>query len=243
MTANTQAETICLHYQVPEGIQFDGAALNKAIASNIGLCLALDMPNDNVPRDHCSIFHDSYMPCENKAKSRAKQWCYYATNIGGKPAKDSKSWFNDLTTDLVSVTVTHSKNQKLSPATQELIVDLTATTHMSSTASEGLDAASSLPTPPPQRLPTTLPTSLMTTKQPTDPIVIPPAEQFCWLLTEAAMLFVPKKNKTVLEGINAQITILQEANKTHVSYLNVLDRGEEEKPSTKTHLHHIKCGQ
>jgi len=34
---------------------------------------------------------------------------YYATNIGGKPAKDSKSWFNDLTTDLVSVTVTYSK--------------------------------------------------------------------------------------------------------------------------------------
>ena len=76
---------------------------------NIGLCLALDMPEDNVPRDHCGIFCDSYKPHENKAKSRAKQWCYYATNIGGEPAKDSKSWFNDLTTDLVIVTVTHSK--------------------------------------------------------------------------------------------------------------------------------------
>ena len=95
MTANTWAESICLHYEVPEGIQFNGTAANKAIASNIGLCLALDMPKDNVPRDHCGIFHDSYKPHKNKAKSRAKQWRYYAINIGGKPAKDSKSWFSD----------------------------------------------------------------------------------------------------------------------------------------------------
>jgi len=146
MTANTWAESICLHYQVPEGIQFDGTALNKAITSNIGLCLALDMPKDNIPRDHCGIFCDSYKPCENKAKLRAKQWCYYATNIGGKPAKDTKSWFNGLTTDLVSDTVTCSKKQKLSPATEDLIVDLNTTTGklscMSSAASEGVDAAS-----------------------------------------------------------------------------------------------------
>ena len=56
MTANTWAESICLNYQLPEGIQFDGTALNKAITSSIVLCLALDTPKDNVPRDHCSIF-------------------------------------------------------------------------------------------------------------------------------------------------------------------------------------------
>jgi len=109
MTSNTWAESICLHYQVPEGIHFDGAAHYKAATSNIGLCLALDTPKDNVSRDHCSIFCDSYKPSEHKARSRAKLWCYYATNIEGKPAKDSKTWFNDLTTDLVSVTATHSK--------------------------------------------------------------------------------------------------------------------------------------
>ena len=95
---------------------------------------------------------------------------------------------------------------------------------MSYTASEGVDAASMLPTPPPQRPPATPPTPPMTTKQPTNPIVIPPAKQFYWVSAEAAELFVPKENEAVLEGINA-LTILQKANKMNVRNLNVLDEG------------------
>ena len=44
-----------------------------------------------------------------------------------------------------------------------------------------------------------------------------------WLSTEARKLFAPKGSETVLEGIDAQIKILQEANEMHISYQNVLD--------------------
>jgi hypothetical protein len=44
-----------------------------------------------------------------------------------------------------------------------------------------------------------------------------------WLSPEARKLFAPKGNENVLEGIDAQIKILQEANEMHMSYQNVLE--------------------
>jgi hypothetical protein len=44
-----------------------------------------------------------------------------------------------------------------------------------------------------------------------------------WLSTEARKLFAPRGSETVLEGIDAQIKILQEANEMHMSNQNVLD--------------------
>ncbi len=44
-----------------------------------------------------------------------------------------------------------------------------------------------------------------------------------WLSTEARKFSAPKGSETLLEGIDAQIKILQEANEMHISYQNVLD--------------------
>jgi len=88
MTADTWADAICLHYQLSEGIPFDGIALSRAIASNIGLCLAMDAPKDNIKSDHCGVFHDHFKP--TTAKSKKNVWCYYATIRGGKPPNDKR---------------------------------------------------------------------------------------------------------------------------------------------------------
>jgi len=56
MTADTWADAICLHYQLSEGIAFDGTALSTVIASNISLCLAVDSPKDDIKSDHCGVF-------------------------------------------------------------------------------------------------------------------------------------------------------------------------------------------
>jgi hypothetical protein len=50
-----------------------------------------------------------------------------------------------------------------------------------------------------------------------------PSEHTYWLSAEARKLFAPKGSETVLEGIYAQIKILQEANEMHMSHQNVLD--------------------
>jgi len=70
MTANTWADTICLHYHLSKGIVFDGTALSRAIAPNIGLCLAMDAPKDNIKTNHCGIFHDHFKPTMATAKKR-----------------------------------------------------------------------------------------------------------------------------------------------------------------------------
>jgi len=69
MTAKTWAESICLHYQLPKALKFNGASLNHAISSNNGLCLAMDVAKDNVPLDHCGMFCTSYKPV-SKASTR-----------------------------------------------------------------------------------------------------------------------------------------------------------------------------
>ena len=69
MTAETWAESICRHYQLPKALKFNGASLNHAISSNNGLCLAMDVAKDNVPLDHCGMFCTSYKPV-SKASTR-----------------------------------------------------------------------------------------------------------------------------------------------------------------------------
>jgi hypothetical protein len=44
-----------------------------------------------------------------------------------------------------------------------------------------------------------------------------------WLSTEARKLSAPKGSEAVLDGVDDQIKILQEANEMHKSYQNVLD--------------------
>jgi hypothetical protein len=44
-----------------------------------------------------------------------------------------------------------------------------------------------------------------------------------WLSIKAKKLFASRKHETVFEGIFAQIDILIEANKMHMSYLEVID--------------------
>ena len=44
-----------------------------------------------------------------------------------------------------------------------------------------------------------------------------------WQSTEAAKLFVPKNNETMLKAVEKQTEILKSVNKTETSYLNILD--------------------
>jgi len=69
MTADTWADAICLHYQLSKGIVFDGTALSRAIASNIGLCLAMDVPKDNISQTIVVFFvTTSSPPWQNQRK-------------------------------------------------------------------------------------------------------------------------------------------------------------------------------
>jgi len=108
-----------------------------------------------------------------------------------------------------------SKKLKLQPKTGELL-------HLSSMASEGGDATSSLPNvllPP--SLPPRPPLSLQPSPWPSPPIVV------YWQSPEVKKLFNLKQGETVLEALNNQIKKLQSTNKSSSAYLNVIQNVEE----------------
>ena len=51
-------------------------------------------------------------------------WCYYDTAKEKKPPNQNKTWFQDLSMELLSKTLTHSNKRKLLPAMEECIVNL-----------------------------------------------------------------------------------------------------------------------
>ena len=189
MSVDTWVELIKHHYSLNDSLSFTGNQLLKALSSkqHRHLFTLMDADQSNVPKDHVSIFHDKYWPWT----STKCIYCFYATLKGNKPIKTEKPWFEnvDLALDLLNKHQTWrqqeqqqlekntidlagsmqdqppSKKWKLQPKTGELSC-------MSSMASEGGDAASSLPNP---LLPPSLPLSLQPSQwpslQPSPPIV------------------------------------------------------------------------
>jgi hypothetical protein len=90
MSSQTWADIIVMHYSIAPDLQFDGKMLVKGIARNKHLAASMDIAWNNVPHDHCGIFHH-----ELRKDGKSRVHYYYATTIGNAPSSE-RYWTEEI---------------------------------------------------------------------------------------------------------------------------------------------------
>ena len=123
MMANTWAELINRHFKLEQKcLNITGNDLVKALKkpAHRYVSIAMDVDQQNVPRDHISVFCDMYQPqTSNKCIH-----CFYATIPGSAPIKGEKAWFEyiDLALDLLNKRTTCSQHESALQLASKIII-------------------------------------------------------------------------------------------------------------------------
>ena len=89
MSAQTWADIIIHNFSIQPELQFNGAALVKALGKS-HLSESMDIPWTQIPPDHCGIFRQTLQP-----KGKSKTYYFCATTSGNGPSLE-KAWTENI---------------------------------------------------------------------------------------------------------------------------------------------------
>jgi hypothetical protein len=210
MTVDTWSELIVNYYKPSSAIQFNGKTLLNAVSKCKWLKTCIE-GDGKIEKYHISLFMNVWRPSKGP-----RLHCVYATPLGEQPTGDNAiaAWHLKICSKLLEKKVTRSSSLSLpieEGSTLKRKREIPQHHH------DGLKDETIINISSEDTQKTSLKPQVSSLDAP------PPSVHPYWLSTEAKILFAPKGNETVLEGIDAQIKILIDANGMHMSYLNVID--------------------
>ncbi len=91
MTTETWAALVFHHFEFPSSLRYDGKQLHKAITLDRRLAGSMDS-ECGASTEQSNVFRRWYKPKGVKGNI----YCYYTTQLGGKPLNSTTKWFNTI---------------------------------------------------------------------------------------------------------------------------------------------------
>ena len=232
MSAETWAQLIVKYCISDPELFFNGSDLNKALNDRSNTLLREEMDlKTNVPAMHISIFRN-YLRLH---KEKKQTYYYYATKQGRTPV-NLGNWRDNIckAKDLLNKVFTRatSTNKTIS------LIDGITESRKKRKIDFGLKTSEALV------LELNTPISIISEVHSSSSVHHHPSINLTfpisyWDSPEARILFSAKHGESTQQSIEKQIEILQNANRTEESYLEVVEGGEEMDQSTLTnHMKH-----
>ena len=227
MSAATWAEIVCRHYNLGEDIAFDGNKLVHAISRNKALNSLIE-GNDGVINDHISVFRNKY-----RLKGMSKQvYCFYATKKGKKPegVDASSKWHTNisLAEDLLKKKITRNTTLKFESNTINETINLKKLEGNTLGKRKRPQNKGYVSEPALKEATVSVldPSSTIEVSSLTIAPNLCPFTSF-WMSPEAIALFKPVDDESVLQAIDNQLELLEEANKSEFGYIGLVENIKE----------------